>query len=102
MTEYFINAIALIITAGILFRIPCCRNNRGELRLGKLTANNDVTVTIGNTTYTARGFYKTTGKSLPEKLLRNMQKELEIGSEICYNIDKSQKGLDCKQERSIV
>ena len=102
MTEYFINAIALIITAGILFRIPCCRNNRGELRLGKLTENNDITVTIGSTVYTARGFFKPTGKSLPEKLLRNMQKELENRENLCYTIIKSQKGLDCKQERSIV
>jgi len=36
-----------------------------------------------------------------EKLLRNMEKELEIGSVFCYNTVKSQKGLDCKQERSI-
>jgi hypothetical protein len=102
MTGYIINAIVLFIAAGILFRIPCCRNNRGSLVIGKLTVPKDVTVTIGNTVYTARGFYKSTGKTLSEKLLRNMEKELETDIISCYNIDKSQKGLDCKQERSIV
>ena len=61
----------------------------------------DITIAVGNTIYTARGFFKPTGKTLSEKLLRNMEKELEIGSDFCYNTVKSQKGLDCKQERSI-
>jgi hypothetical protein len=62
----------------------------------------DVKIGSGNTIYTARGFYKSTGKTLSEKLLRNMEKELETDENMCYTIFKSQKGLDCKQERSIV
>jgi len=62
----------------------------------------DITIAVGNTVYTARGFYKLSGKTLSEKLLRNMEKELASSENICYTVIKSQKGLDCKQERSIV
>jgi hypothetical protein len=30
-----------------------------------------------------------------------MEKELDNGAVLCYDIDKSQKGLDCKQERRL-
>ena len=80
MTAYLFNAIALFVVAWFISKLPCCQNNRGEFRLGKLTENNDVTVTIGNTVYTARGFYKHTGRTLSEKLLRNMQKDLQFGN----------------------
>ena len=74
----------------------CVINNTPKQKLG------DITIAFGNTVYTVRGFFKPAGKTLTEKLLRNMEKELEINDEICYNVDISQKGLDCKQERSIV
>lgn len=102
MTTYIINTIALFITAWLGRKIPCCQNNRRELSIGKLTSAGDVKVTIGNTVYTARGFFKPVGKTLSEKLMRNMEKELEKWPDLSYNLDKSQKGLDCKQERSIV
>ena len=38
----------------------------------------DITIAVGNTVYTARGFYKPTGKTLSEKLLRNMGKDLQF------------------------
>ena len=99
---YIINAIAFFIMAWLITKTPCCRNNRGELNIGKLLDSKEVSITIGNTVYTARGFFKPTGKTLSEKLLRNMEKELDNGAVFCYNGIKSQKGLDCKQERSIV
>ena len=99
---YIINTIALFLTAWLITQIPCCRNNRGELNICKLLESKDISITIGNTVYTARGFFKSTGKTLSEKLLRNMEKELDNGAVFCYNGIKSQKGLDCKQERSIV
>jgi len=102
MTGYIINLIALFITAWFGSKIPCCRNNKGTLNIGKFTERNDITLKIGSTIYTARGFFKPTGKTLSEKLLRNMEKELEKEPIFCYNAVKSQKGLDCKQERSIV
>ena len=79
MTGYIINAIALFIMAWLITKIPCCRNNRGELNIGKLLESKEVSITIGNTVYTARGFYKPTGKTLSEKLLRNMEKDLQHG-----------------------
>jgi len=78
MAGYIINAIALFVTAWFGSKIPCCQNNRGELNIGKLLEKSEVTVTIGNTVYTARGFFKPTGKTLSEKLLRNMQKDLQL------------------------
>jgi hypothetical protein len=102
MTGYVINALALFITAWLITKIPCCQNNRGSLTIGKKAETGDVIITSGNTIYTARGFFKSTGMTLPEKLLRNMEKELEKDENMCYTIFKSQKGLDCKQERSIV
>jgi hypothetical protein len=38
----------------------------------------DITIAFGNTVYTARGFFKPAGKTLSEKLLRNMEKDLQI------------------------
>ena len=102
MTEYLVNTITLFVTAWLVSKTPCCRNNKGTLNIGKFTERNDITLKIGSTIYTARGFFKSTGKTLSEKLMRNMEKELEKEPIFCYNIDKSQKGLDCKQERSIV
>ena len=78
MTGYIINAIALFTTAWVIAKIPCCRNNRGELNIGKLFEKSEVTFTIGNTVYTARGFFKPAGKTLSEKLLRNMEKDLQL------------------------
>jgi len=105
LTEEFllniINAILLFTTFWLITKIPCYKNNRGELKLGELPAVKDITITIGNTIYTARGFFKPTGKTLSEKLLRNMEKSLDKENDFCYTIDKSQKGLDCEQERSI-
>jgi hypothetical protein len=69
--------------------------------IGVVPHPGDLTIAVGNTVYTVRGFFKPTGKTLSEKLLRNMEKELEISGAVCYNKDdKSQKGLDCKRERS--
>ena len=96
MVQYIINAFAIIITAWFGSKIPYCQNNRGECKIGELT------ITIGKTVYKVCGAFKPTGKTLNEKLLRNMEKELELDTILCYNISKSQKGLDCKQERSIV
>jgi len=78
MTGYIINAIALFTTAWLIAKIPCCQNNRGELNIGKLLEKRDITLTIGNTVYTACGFFKPSGKTLSEKLLRNMQKDLQL------------------------
>jgi hypothetical protein len=56
-----------------------------------------VTISIGKTIYTARGHFKTQGLALSDKLLRNMEKELENEHDFCYNgINKSQNSLDCK------
>ena len=82
MSGYIINAISLFITAWIITKIPCCQNNRGELNIGKLLEKSDVTLTIGNTVYTARGFFKPAGKTLSDKLLRNMQKDLQLDTVI--------------------
>jgi len=102
MTGYFINSFALFITSWLFSKSPCCRNKRGSLNIESLLEPMDITVKIGSTVYTARGFFKPKGKTLSEKLLRNMEKELEKDENLCYSIIKSQKGLDCKQERSIV
>lgn len=96
MTGYIINAVMIFIFNWFINKIPCLQNNRGELDIGKLLETKDVTVKIGNTFYTARGFTKPTGKTLSEKLLRSMEKELANEMTFCYNEKKSQKGLDCK------
>jgi hypothetical protein len=102
MRDYILNTLAILITVLLAREIPCLQNNRGELDIGKLTGRkDDITLAVGSTVYTARGFYKSAGRTLSEKLLRNMEKELDNESAICYTVDKSQKGLDCKRERSI-
>jgi hypothetical protein len=83
------------------FRFVTAKKN-GGIFVSEYKLAPDVKIGSNNTLYTARGFYKPAGKTLSEKLLRNMEKELETDENMCYTVFKSQKGLDCKQERSIV
>jgi len=93
--EYIFDTLLALTSYWLLTEIPCCRNNRGECKIGELT------IGIGKTIYKVCGHFKPAGKTFSEKLLRNMEKTLDKKADFCYNVDKSQKGLDCKQERII-
>ena len=42
-------------------------------------------ITIGSTTFVINGFFKPTGKTLPEKLYRLMEKDVENAATARYN-----------------
>ena len=71
------------------------RSRRGEMKTGEFI---ETAVIIGKTVYTARAFFKPTGMALSEKIMRNMEKELDNDNGVCYNKVKSQNSLDCKQK----